>query len=94
MKKILTDEQKRIWQIISDLKQHAWRKIIIDQLQSLKDNREKVLNWKIPEIWLDDIKYSKNSILRAEYLLLDNLINYPDKVIRDLGYSTVDETKK
>jgi hypothetical protein len=97
MKKELTRDQKILAQQLSDLKQNSWWQIIVQSIDDRLEYLQKILTGEIDiqdkekpnQIEnLDEIKYSKSSILRAEHKVLSELKWLPDKLIKWVGIYT------
>lgn len=94
MEKILTDEQKRICNILNDLKNHQWWKLIVEALEVRRKEKEDILCWRIKDLYLDNIEYSKNSIHREWLTWIESLINYPDLLIKNYWVYKADKEQK
>lgn len=90
MQKIYSDDQKHLLQSMDDLKNHPWWKIISNIIKARIDELDWYLLWKVemknPQTWfienLDEVKYSTNKVLRAERIILDQLLSKPDEIIK------------
>jgi hypothetical protein len=101
MEKVLSEDQRRLGEIYTNLKTNAaWEDMVerlsikIDDIESILLGKTKIRNQEVLDQVenLDDIKYSMNSILRKELQTLKELVEYPDKVIKSLGYYKNEDT--
>jgi len=97
MKRELTREQQILAQQLTDLKENSWWKIIMEKVDERLEYIQKILTWEIDiqdkekpsQIEnLDEIKYSKSSILRAEHKVLLDIKTLPDKLVKWVGIYT------
>lgn len=95
MEKILSEDQKRLVNVCASLKDNAWWQTLVkefnqraDECRNILLGNKKIVNQEDPTKSenLDEIKYSMNSILRKELKTIEDLINYPEKLINSLWY--------
>lgn len=85
MDKQLTQDQKHTLMILEELEKNAWRKMILGYIEWNIKERESILNWDKGIQWLDDIKYSQNSIIRAERAMLKAIADYTTHIKKTTG---------
>lgn len=88
MEKVLTVDQKNTLVAVQETMKSPWRKIIEEFIIASIKAREDILLWKSKVEWLDDIKYSRNTILREELTAYYGIKNYAELLEKELGVYT------
>lgn len=94
MKKILTEEQRRMSMVLDTFNNSEWWRIIKETIENRLNETKAVLLWDMKlqdefSPWkimnIDEIRYSKASKLRDEKKLLEDILNLPNKLMNKFG---------
>lgn len=78
--KKLTKEQAEVLDIVLAWEKTQFWKFILEQMEKDIKNIEDILCGRKEEKWLDDIKYSMNTVYREKMKYIEWLKKYPDTI--------------
>lgn len=80
MEKILTADQKNIVMALEEMEKTPWRSFVKEFVEESIKAREDILTGKTEYPWLDNIEFSRNSVLREELKILRSIADYTDNI--------------